>query len=253
MRRVLPILWMCATAVGIMGTPWVGEGAMALEPDMLEGRLVYERSCLVCHGVAGKGDGPAAFYNSAYQAPRPRDLMVGNYKFRSTPSGEAPTDQDLFWIITNGIPGYMPPFSGLSEEARWQVIAYVKQFSSDRFGSTPDVTVLPEPMIPVSSNSIAQGRLVYVAMECHSCHGMDGRGTGATTNELQDSRGMLIASTDLTFPRSFKNGGTARDIVRTLWTGLDGTPMPSYESQLQERPEDVWHLANYILSLSSFP
>lgn len=220
-----------------------------------QGEAIYQRSCLVCHGIDGKGDGPAAYYNSAYSASRPRDFTVGNYKFRSTASGESPTAQDLFRILTNGIPGYMPSFSGLSEEARWQVIAYVQQFNQDPSMLHPEIINLQESEIPSSSASIEQGRSIYVTMECQACHGMDGRGTGATTQaqDLLDNRGLPIPSTDLTFPRSFKNGWTARDIVRTLLTGLDGTPMPSYQGQLQDREEDVWHLANYILSLSPRP
>ena len=55
--------------------------------DVVEGTIIYEQSCLVCHGASGKGDGPASFYNAAFSASRARDFTVGNYKFRSTVSG----------------------------------------------------------------------------------------------------------------------------------------------------------------------
>lgn len=221
--------------------------------DVEEGRVIYERSCLSCHGASGKGDGPAAFYNSAYSASRPSDFTVGNYKYRSTASGEYPTDQDIFRVITHGITGTMPSFGGLSESARWQVIAYLKTFSQDAVGVKPDLVALPEPAIPTSSASVAQGRSVYVTLECHSCHGVNGRGQVGLTRakELIDSRNLPMPLSDLALAGSFKIGASARDIVRMLFTGLDGTPMPSYESQFLGREADAWHLANYILSLSS--
>ena len=248
--QILMSYWLCLSIAGLIGH--VSSWAALADSDIQLGQKIYERSCVTCHGEFGKGDGPAAFYNSAYSAPRPRDFTVGNYKFRSTPSGEAPTDQDIFRVLTNGIPGYMPSFSGLSEDQRWQVTAYLKQFSPDLFRESPTVVDLPDPFIPFSLKSAQQGRSVYLEMECQACHGLDGRGTGATTlmNDLADSRGLQISSTDLTFPQSFKNGGTGQDIIRTVLTGLDGTPMPSYEAQLQGRSEDAWHLVNYVLSLS---
>jgi cytochrome c oxidase cbb3-type subunit 2 len=241
----LVFLWVLGSLQAVYATS-------SSEIDVSAGTIIYERSCLVCHGVDGFGDGPAAFYNSAYSASRPRDFAVGNFKYRSTSSGEYPTDHDLFRIITNGIPGAMPSFGGLSESARWQVIAYLKAFSQDSNGEKPEVVVLPEPAIPTSSASVAQGRFVYLELDCHACHGVDGRGRVGLTQakELIDSRNLPMPPSDLTLAGSFKIGPSARDIVRTLFTGLDGTPMPSYASQFHGRETDVWHLANYILSLS---
>jgi mono/diheme cytochrome c family protein len=36
-------------------------------------------------------------------------------------------------------------------------------------------------------------------------------------------------------------------MYRTLVTGLDGTPMPSYGDSIP--PADVWHLVHYVRSL----
>ena len=106
--------------------------------------------------------------------------------------------------------------------------------------------------IPSTVKSVQRGKALYVKMDCHSCHGRDARGDGqvALAGELKDSRDLPIASNDLTNSSGWKNGATARDVVRTLLTGMDGTPMPSYESQLSGHEEDAWHLANYLLSLS---
>jgi len=74
-----------------------------------EGRAIYEKACIFCHGVEGAGDGPVATYLSKDMAPQPRDFTSGMYKFRSTASGELPMNEDLFrtrqrsagnWFIT---------------------------------------------------------------------------------------------------------------------------------------------------------
>jgi len=239
-------LWLVGSSGAVEATP-------QSEKDVSAGALIYERSCLVCHGAFGRGDGPAAFYNAAYSASRARDFTVGNYKFRSTVSGSLPLDQDLFRTITKGIPGYMPSFSGLSPEQRWQVLAYIKSFYPGFQEETPEPIQLEEWKVPDSASSLQRGKALFVSMDCHSCHGPQGKGDGkvALAGELTDSRGLPIAPNDLTNRTGWKNGPMASDVVRTLFTGLDGTPMPSYASQLAGHEEDAWHLANYLLSLSA--
>ncbi|MEX0830460.1 MAG: c-type cytochrome [Nitrospirales bacterium] len=237
----------------IVGLASIVYASAIMENDVRQGQEIYERSCLMCHGASGEGDGPAAFYNAAYSASRARDFTVGNYKFRSTVSGSLPLDQDLFRTITNGIPGFMPSFGGLSPEQRWQVVAYIKSFYAGFQEETPEsIQLLAASPIPSTAESVQRGRALYEAMDCHSCHGPQARGSGkvALAGELKDSRGLPISPNDLTNPTGWKNGTTAQDVVRTLFTGLDGTPMPSYESQLAGHEDDAWHLANYLLSLS---
>ena len=113
----------------------------------------------------------------------------------------------------------------------------------------------PGSRIPSTVKSVQRGKVLFEEMDCHSCHGWQARGDGvvALAGELKDSRGLPILPNDLTNPTGWKNGATARDVVRTLFTGLDGTPMPSYQSQLMGHEKDAWHLANYLLSLSRSP
>src|SRR5258706_15412795 len=55
------------------------------------GERVYARRCAVCHGPDGRGNGPAA----PSLIPRPRDFKLGLFKYKSTPRGEPPADDDL--------------------------------------------------------------------------------------------------------------------------------------------------------------
>ena len=229
----------------------------ALKPDatpetVARGKKLYDRSCLLCHGSRGKGGGPAAFFIAPYSAPRPNYFATGGFKFRSTASGELPTDQDLFRTVTNGVPGFMPPFTGLTEEERWQVIAYLKTFYPNFRQEKPQPLAIGLPPIPSSPESIEKGRKAYLLNECYVCHGGDGEGDGpaARAGDLKDGNRMPLAPRDLANPASYKNGFSPRDIYRTILTGLDGTPMPSYAGQFTGHEEDLWYLVNYIRSLS---
>ena len=224
-------------------------------PNGEKGQAIFEQVCMPCHGINGVGDGPAAFFIGSYTSPRPSDLTAGVFKFRSTPSGELPTDQDLFRTITNGIPGFMPPFVGLTAEDRWHVVEYVKSlfpgFKEEEGEEVEPVTV-GFPSVLSTSESIQRGKMIYFQFECDSCHGPNGRGESALfqAGKLKDSRDLPIRPTDLTNFPSFKNGASTRAIARTILTGLDGTPMPSFADTFTDPKEDVWHLVNFIRSLS---
>jgi mono/diheme cytochrome c family protein len=218
-----------------------------------KGKIIYERSCIFCHGVGGKGDGPAGWFIGRYSSPHPRNFTAESFKLRSTISGELPTDQDLFRTVTQGIPGYMPSFNGLTEEERWEVIAYVKSFNPAFKEEKPTPLNIPNPPFPSSDESIENGRKLYVKYGCVGCHGDNGFGDGPESikGNLKDARGLTISAGNLTDRSSLKNGGTPRDIFRTLMTGLDGSPMPSFADSLSGKEKEAWDLVYYILSLSS--
>src|ERR1700747_3588757 len=66
-------------------------GADEAAGDAKEGRDVYDRYCVSCHGERGDGHGEAP----AYEDPRPRDYRPGIFKCRSTPTGSLPLVSDL--------------------------------------------------------------------------------------------------------------------------------------------------------------
>ncbi len=230
--------------------------ALALKPaetpeHVARGKTIYARSCVLCHGATGEGDGPAAFFIASYGAPRPQNLQTGNFKFRSTPYGSLPTDADLFRTMTRGVPGFMPSFRGLTEEERWQVIYYIKTFNPNFQTAEPERSEIDiGPEAPATRGHIAVGRKLYKETGCSACHGESGRGDGPQAPELKDYRGFHIPPADLTRPTSFKNGSDPEDIYRTIMTGLTGTPMILFAPTFAGREKEVWHLVHYILSLS---
>jgi cytochrome c oxidase cbb3-type subunit 2 len=233
-------------------------GAEPLAVLGAEGAGVYARYCAGCHGAQGDGRGPAA----EMLLVKPRDFTKGVFKFRSTPSGSLPTDEDVYRIITRGVyRTSMPEWSLLSEHDRIALVQYVKGFYPQwtaRGAGTP----IPIPSAPAtlgSPESVARGGELYALLECSACHGTAGRGDGPSAQTLEpDVWGNPQKPFDFTKGR-LKSGPTPEDVYRTFMTGLNGTAMPSFYDIFAEpdgeniREGDAWNLVSYILSLRASP
>lgn len=220
-----------------------GQRAAGSLQDIEAGKQIYTRKCAQCHGEDGKGEGPAA----AVVFPKPRDFTRGVYKIRTTPSGMVPTDEDLFRVITLGLPGTsMPAWTALPERDRRLLVQYIKTFSAQFNEQTPTPITFP-PEVPPSSESIARGQELYRDAECWQCHGDEGRGDGPSLPDLKDDWDHPIWPANLTKCWNFRGGSTRQDIFRAFMTGLSGTPMPSYAEIFE--PDQAWDLTNYVHSL----
>ena len=207
-----------------------------------DGERIYLARCAACHGEKGDGKGPVA----AYLDPDPRDFTSGVFKLRTTEAGQPPTDDDLFRVVTNGIPGTaMPAWNHLPERERRLVIDYLKRFS-ETFKEKGTI-LKPSKSVATSASVVARGREVYRAAKCWECHGETGRADGPSAPTLKDEDGHPISPADLTKGWRLKGGRDAADIFMRLSTGMDGTPMPSYADTLPE--EDRWALAHYVRAL----
>ncbi len=84
--------------------------------SVVRGAALYAENCALCHGAAGRGDGPAA----AGLPIRPADLTEPHL-FAHSPG-------DLFWWVSHGMDeGVMPGFADvLSPNQRWDVINFVR-------------------------------------------------------------------------------------------------------------------------------
>jgi DMSO reductase family type II enzyme heme b subunit len=213
--------------------------------DANAGKAVYERKCLLCHGEKGDGNGAGA----EHLAPRPRDFTKGLYKIRTT-ANKTPTDQDLFNVITHGMPGTsMPPWAVLPEKDRWNLVAYLKTFAPDAFKEAPKKLELPKE-VSSSAESIKRGKEMFEAIECHKCHGTEGRADGPSRAELKDEWGHPIPPANLAKRWTFRGGASRTDVATRIAAGVLGTPMPAFLDAV-EKPEDIWHLTNFIFSLGA--
>jgi mono/diheme cytochrome c family protein len=209
--------------------------------DAERGERLYARTCAACHGAGGKGDGPGA----AELDPLPRDFTQGQFRFRTTATGQTPAPGDVERTIRNGLPGTTMPAFGETLSAREiaDLTAHVMSFapaSRDAGAASPEVAVPAVP--PASDASIAEGRSLYRIMECWACHGLDGSGRGTSAEGLVNEVGRPIAPTDFRYA-PLKGGHAPEDVVRSLLTGLNGTPMPSYGDAMLFAREDVADLS----------
>jgi glucose/arabinose dehydrogenase len=83
------------------------------------GAKLYAASCVACHGAAGQGSGniPALSQGPTQSAP----------------------DGEVFWFITTGsVANGMPAWGSLSEQQRWQIVAYLKSLKSGTAATKPE-------------------------------------------------------------------------------------------------------------------
>ena len=192
-----------------------------------EGKRVYEKSCAHCHGTEGRGEGSAA----ENLLPRPRDFTRGLYKIRSTEAGQVPTDQDLFDIITEGMPGSSMPGweTALSANERWEVVAYIKTFYDGFKESTAPRQIDLAGKIAYSEQSVETGKALYTELGCVECHGNVGRGDGTSAPTLTDEWGFQTWPANLAQGWNFRGGSDTEDIFKRFIGGIAGSPMPAFE------------------------
>jgi mono/diheme cytochrome c family protein len=210
------------------------------------GKTLYAKYCVQCHGEKGDGNG----YATQHLYPRPRDFTTGKFKVRTTPNGALPTHEDLVRIIRIGMPyTSMPAWPALTNDEVSNLAYYVKTFSADF--SNPELIPKPVelPGAPASTpESIELGKKLYSDNGCIKCHGNLGRSDGPSAPTLVDDYGYPIRAANLAQRWTFRGGSSREDIFRTMSTGLNGTPMPSFADALP--PDQRWAITDFIASLS---
>lgn len=125
--------------------PTLGALFPAAAPDAVNGAAIYAEKCAPCHGPTGQGDGPQASVLSV-AVPALGQPEVAR---RASPAR-------WYTIVTEGnLTNFMPGFASLSDQERWDVVAYAHSLST-------------------SPAEVEAGRAVYEA-NCALCHGPNGK------------------------------------------------------------------------------
>ncbi|MDB5388328.1 MAG: psbV [Planctomycetaceae bacterium] len=242
------------------------------------GQQIYMLRCVQCHGVTGGGDGVAAVHLS----PRPRDYRQGIFKFTSTPYGSKPRREDLVRTVSRGIPGTsMPSFRLLNKREVSDVVDYVlsltprgeletflaneakasDELPEDTFTDAVDnvrgrwrdarqQTIIAMTREPAFTHEMVEaGRKAFQAAECSKCHGADGRGAFNAEVNL-DAWGQPSKAADLT-SGMLRGGATPADIYRRIYGGINGTRMPGHDNVFKDKPDAIWELVAYVMSVSN--
>lgn len=221
--------------------------AMSSQQLIQSGRTGFLNRCSGCHGENADGQGSASLMLN----PKPRNLLTGSFKFRSTPSGVLPTADDLLRTINLGILGTaMPSFQDVSEPEKQAIVAYIRSLRPEFRETKADQVSISLPVPPrdifekkASLLAAAKKGSLHYAKACQTCHGETGIGNGPSAAELTDSDNLPIKPANLRLP-FVKGGKTPRDVFRALSTGLDGSPMPGFESLFSEK--ERWELVAYV-------
>jgi cytochrome c oxidase cbb3-type subunit I/II len=239
------VLWAFCLALAIPSTVFGQESHIGiLTGNAASGKELYRRNCIGCHGVDGDGNGE----NAQWIDPKPRDFTTALFRWRSTPTGTLPTDQDLYDTITRGVVDtYMPQWRPLTPQIRADLVAYIKTFSPKWKTEKPGtpITIPAEPAVTIQS--VLHGRELFQKMQCWQCHGPNGIGDGPAARTLTDDKGDPIKPYNFHDGTRFRCGTTNQDLYKIFMTGLDGTPMPSFADTL--KPQDAWDLVHFLRTL----
>ncbi len=105
--------WISPTSVDTVKNP-----VPFSSPAMADAKKIYNNTCWSCHGVDGKGNGPA----SVKMNPKPADHTSSTVLRQS--------DGALFWKISVG-KGDMQPYSKLlTVKQRWALVNYIRSLSA---------------------------------------------------------------------------------------------------------------------------
>jgi putative heme-binding domain-containing protein len=224
-------------AVLFLGGATAQQNPFTTEVDQEMGERVFLSECGRCHGNDGKGG------NDETGAP---DLTRGRFK-------TATTDQGLFEVIRDGIPGTAMVGIGWAPEVTiWQIVAYLDRLRID-------------PKDYSLRGSIEEGKRLFNGKgDCARCHMVGGAGgrlgpdlsTVANRRKPDELRADLLDPSEIVEPRWWR-----MKVTRADGSVLEGLRMneDTFTVRIMDFQENLWHFSKKDLrsleriELSSMP
>ena len=115
-RFVSSLVFMFWTGAALAAGP-------AVTPDLIaKGKESYTTNCLLCHGEAGDGNGPAG----SAMNPKPRNFVKDKFKKGDKPDA-------VFKVVSDGLKDTsMTGYAHLPVEERWAVTHYLLTFRAKK-------------------------------------------------------------------------------------------------------------------------
>ncbi len=234
------------------------EKIIPLSDDLINhGKETYTNYCQLCHGPAGDGDGKVA----KHMTTKPRNFKYGKFKFKTTSPGNPPKPIDIFRTITNGIQHYgMPSFYHLSIEERWGLVYYIMSLDTTNRNFSAYESYQSSTDQMNNQSNIQEGEKLFDEFGCRKCHFEKQELVESSVEDMddfwdddEDDQNLMDDWGRITFPtdftkgsKTFKTGNTPEDIYRVLVTGVEGTPMPSFQGVSENDEMSLWSIALYL-------
>jgi len=260
-----------------------GEGVAVSGHDLNLGYQSYMRYCYACHGEKGDGHGPSSYG----LRPPPRNFTLGIFKFaRLRSSDELPNDEDLKYIVKNGLHGSAMLAWDIPDEELGRILNFIKTFAPTKWEKVKkngehvkalEVFVAPaDPWEGKDIEAVTRGQELYhLKAECLNCHpsyigkeDLFKLSTAAAKREpdvfkaiggfRDDPHGSVAKDSaeyavrllppDFTFHqvRSIHPGSEVSDLFRLISFGVYPI-MPAWKGALEDK--DIWAIAHYVKSL----
>ena len=141
------------------------------------------------------------------------------------------------------------------------------KFIAEAWAHSEEVESLIVPSVARVTDDAAsreRGRRLYLSDKgkCYTCHGIQGRGDGAATEDfwkkpgseeyytkrgLHDTWGKPLQPRNLTLGQ-YRGGRRPVDVFRRIYAGIKGTPMPGF-GRTALKDEEIWDVVNFVMSL----
>ena len=198
------------------------------EASARQGRRLFERFCVSCHGIDGKGQTDMA---AGLPVALP-DITNDEWKYGST-------DGEIFTLVRGGTPNGMDAYRDRIDKQRtWHLINYIRTLAP---GSDLklELEAVPENPIEYNIESLKRGRILY-DNHCALCHATNGSGY---TDYLEF---LPLPPADLT-TGVFRYGTRDGDLFKIIRDGTENG-MEAFKDRLSE--DDMWYTINYIRRFS---